>query len=47
MTQQGVYGNEYIRPEVTKAKRRRDGIGRWLEIPASHRIYDQFRVKNR
>ena len=47
MTQQGIYSDDYIRPMVSRSKRRKDDIGRWREIPASHRIYDQFRVKNR
>jgi len=47
MTQEGIYGNDYIRPMVSRIKRRKDEIGKWREIPASQRIYEQFRDRNR
>ena len=42
----GIKSRDWIRPRVSPKKDEKDKMGRWREIPASHRIYDQFRPKD-
>lgn len=43
LRKQGIYSSNWIRPRVSPKKDKKENKGRWREIPASHRIYEQFR----
>lgn len=44
LSDKGIHAADWIRPQVS-IQRQKDGRGKWREIPASHRIYEQFRPK--